>query len=608
MDDAGSIDEGWDDSAPADASDKPATSNGARQRAWLVNVADQKVTEMTKQQIAAALQAGTLSSHTLVWREGMPEWTPLDQVPALRVIARRKTEIGMPVPVLSPPVAEESSPKPGAASMRPLAAAVKPATGSSPSAALRATQPTPLVAVGGTKPPPGSLAPAAAAVTRPSTQAPRPSASPLRASLAPLRPGTVPRPNASRPPAARTPGPLSQFAATKSKPPGAVEALPERGAPTEPAPPPEAADPEEATAAFRMALQKATGDARAEPEEPTAAFRNPLRPSSGPGQPSEMDAEGDRTSDDSVTLVMNSGRLHHMAALRASDRKQSQAPEAPAAPPLAEATAASGDTDPQVLAVYERPAATLAFADSVANAWASHQAAEGATSRSEVPSPEVPPAAPAEAVPPASEPAPPISSPAAFRPAPLVAVSTDAAPPAVAQAPVSEPIRAQPVAPARSIDPELSALQSRGGQLASLRTTLIASLGSAVIASVITALVVRAPSAPPERAPAPPPPAVVKTVAPAPPPPAPEPPPPPPASAAAPEPTPTVEPEKPKPVVRSVRRRRPKPAETATTEDSAEAPSTESSEGTSSDSPGPVKKKPAEETSEPSSGTDDPGF
>src|SRR3954471_11256848 len=53
------------------------------ERVWQVNPRGRKLAELGLEQHAASLKAGKLSGKTLVWREGMPAWTPLGEVPEL---------------------------------------------------------------------------------------------------------------------------------------------------------------------------------------------------------------------------------------------------------------------------------------------------------------------------------------------------------------------------------------------------------------------------------------------------------------------------------------------------------------------------------------------
>src|SRR4051812_46826110 len=54
---------------------------------WLVNVADDEVVPMTTLEVVDALRKGKLTEQSLVWRIGMHDWTPLLEVPQLRLAA-----------------------------------------------------------------------------------------------------------------------------------------------------------------------------------------------------------------------------------------------------------------------------------------------------------------------------------------------------------------------------------------------------------------------------------------------------------------------------------------------------------------------------------------
>ena len=48
---------------------------------WLVSYADEDDRELRASQIAEALRRGEISGATIVWREGLGDWMPLEKVP-----------------------------------------------------------------------------------------------------------------------------------------------------------------------------------------------------------------------------------------------------------------------------------------------------------------------------------------------------------------------------------------------------------------------------------------------------------------------------------------------------------------------------------------------
>lgn len=56
---------------------------------WTVNVADDDQRTMTSAQIAEAYAAGTVTTDTYVWKDGMADWSPLSGVPQLMALVSR---------------------------------------------------------------------------------------------------------------------------------------------------------------------------------------------------------------------------------------------------------------------------------------------------------------------------------------------------------------------------------------------------------------------------------------------------------------------------------------------------------------------------------------
>lgn len=80
MSDADSIDRGWG----AAALDGTTLKAGV----WQVNTRGRKVVAMTEPELAASFKAGKLTARSLVWSDGMSEWTPLGDVPQLAKLLR----------------------------------------------------------------------------------------------------------------------------------------------------------------------------------------------------------------------------------------------------------------------------------------------------------------------------------------------------------------------------------------------------------------------------------------------------------------------------------------------------------------------------------------
>jgi hypothetical protein len=80
MSDADLIDQGWGAHA--------AKGSGEGARLWQVNTRGRKVVEMTEPELGASLKAGKLSARSLVWAEGMAEWSPLGEVTELARLLR----------------------------------------------------------------------------------------------------------------------------------------------------------------------------------------------------------------------------------------------------------------------------------------------------------------------------------------------------------------------------------------------------------------------------------------------------------------------------------------------------------------------------------------
>jgi hypothetical protein len=262
------IDEEWDApsgndaQAPADDATRVGSPKSGRKDEWCVNVAEGDISQLSVAEIAMALRSGRINEQTLVWRDGMADWIPLSDVPALGLVATRAKN-------------ESQTPPPAAVT--------------------------------------------AAAVT--------PTSPPAKASNRP-----VPRPDLKRGPSER-PKPAS------AKPSARPSASPSNGAPVK---------------SSRSTLSP-TASATSTPAPPAAS--NPAS-----SQYSDED-------DDENTTVMTGRALHMLRMSGKEPAKSKPAAAAPAAPPAPEippdAPPAPSVERAPILAVYERPVATLAFADSV---------------------------------------------------------------------------------------------------------------------------------------------------------------------------------------------------------------------------------------------------
>lgn len=79
MTDADSLDQAW------------GSTDGAPALTWQVNTRGRKTSEMTLAELGASIKAGKLTARTLVWSDGMSEWTPLGDVPSLAKLLRDST-------------------------------------------------------------------------------------------------------------------------------------------------------------------------------------------------------------------------------------------------------------------------------------------------------------------------------------------------------------------------------------------------------------------------------------------------------------------------------------------------------------------------------------
>jgi hypothetical protein len=91
-------------------------SSGSHSNEWLVNVSDDVVVPMVTTEVVEALRAGRLTNRSLVWRMGMHDWSPLAEVPQLRLAAGPSA---LPSAASTPgPIIVKKPPKPTAEQRR----------------------------------------------------------------------------------------------------------------------------------------------------------------------------------------------------------------------------------------------------------------------------------------------------------------------------------------------------------------------------------------------------------------------------------------------------------------------------------------------------------
>ena len=95
MDSSDSIDKSWDTTSdlttttalrsdPLASADAPSSGPGG----WMVNVAGRDIVEMSHADVIDRLGKGELARTSLVWREGMDNWSKLDSVPAFQLVPK----------------------------------------------------------------------------------------------------------------------------------------------------------------------------------------------------------------------------------------------------------------------------------------------------------------------------------------------------------------------------------------------------------------------------------------------------------------------------------------------------------------------------------------
>ena len=78
---------GFEDQAATQLLSQPAPGMGAASGDdWTVSAADDDQRAMTTAQIVSEYAAGSLNADTYVWRDGMGDWQPIQQVPELMAL------------------------------------------------------------------------------------------------------------------------------------------------------------------------------------------------------------------------------------------------------------------------------------------------------------------------------------------------------------------------------------------------------------------------------------------------------------------------------------------------------------------------------------------
>jgi hypothetical protein len=118
-DDSRVVDKGWDlpEYAEQTADDAVTLSISTSPADWLVNTMDSVVVPMSTADVVEALRIHKLTDRSLVWRNGMPEWTSIDRVPSLKLAARMPATLGpsKPTKPSRPPTPIAGTPTPSLA-------------------------------------------------------------------------------------------------------------------------------------------------------------------------------------------------------------------------------------------------------------------------------------------------------------------------------------------------------------------------------------------------------------------------------------------------------------------------------------------------------------
>jgi hypothetical protein len=114
-DDTHVIDNGWDAlpeyaDKSGEGDDAVTVSISTTPGEWLVNTVDSVVVPMSMAEVVDAMRAHKLTERSLVWRQGMQEWSCIDAVPQLKLAARMAPARRPPEKPSSPPTRQAPPP------------------------------------------------------------------------------------------------------------------------------------------------------------------------------------------------------------------------------------------------------------------------------------------------------------------------------------------------------------------------------------------------------------------------------------------------------------------------------------------------------------------
>ncbi len=253
-------------------------------RGWYAGIRDVPVGPLTRAELGARVQSGDVAADTLVWREGLDDWRPLQNIAELSDLLR-------PAPAASGPA---EAARPGS-SANAAARNSRPAVVDDDEEATRVSGLDPsLAGIMGKRPRPDkpeAPKPAGAALSPLArTSAPRPPAAPDRRDLSPT-PARAPEPASavtSAPPAAVTSAPP---AAVTSAPPSAVTSTP---------PVARAPGGESSTASKRPAAEVSSSEKRPTGEPSTSEKRPTGEPSSSEKRPGSEPSFSEKRPEDEL--------------------------------------------------------------------------------------------------------------------------------------------------------------------------------------------------------------------------------------------------------------------------------------------------------------------
>ncbi|HYP89466.1 MAG TPA: GYF domain-containing protein [Polyangiaceae bacterium] len=170
-DDSRALDKGWETlteyGSGANEADEAVTvtvSISTAPSEWLVNTTDSVVVPMSMAEVVDALRTHKLNDRSLVWRNGMQEWQPVERVPQLTLAARLPS-----VAPKAPPVPTVGAPTPSQAPLRSSRTHTAPQSFAARDSAPPQTLPSPRVTLPGLPPPSRAQrsSPRNAAISRP---------------------------------------------------------------------------------------------------------------------------------------------------------------------------------------------------------------------------------------------------------------------------------------------------------------------------------------------------------------------------------------------------------------------------------------------------------